>query len=122
MLMVVPLYVNWPLVDIQNDTRARDQAQAALSEAGPQAIIFGWWTSAPAIHYLQMVENQRPDVLVINRFLIGAEEMYALIDQSLGDRPVYVLELDEGLIGAYQPVPVGPMFELTPRTLAGVEP
>ncbi len=121
-LMVLPLFVNWPLVNVQNDTRARDMAQAALSEAGPQAIIFGWWTSAPPIHYLQMVEDQRPDVLVINRFLIGAEEMYALIDRSLGYRPVYVMELDEGLIGAYRSVPVGPMFELTPRTLAGVEP
>jgi hypothetical protein len=122
LLMVVPLFVNWPLIDVQNDTRARDRAQAALSEAGPQAIIFGWWTSAPPIHYLQMVENQRPDVLVINRFLIGADEMYALIDRSLGDRPVYVMELDEGLIGAYQLEPVGPMFELTPRKLVGVEP
>jgi hypothetical protein len=121
-LMVVPLFVNWPLVNVHNDTRARDLAQAALSEAGPQAIIFGWWTSAPSIHYLQMVENQRPDVLVINRFLIGADDMYALIDRSLGQRPVYVMELDEGLIGAYQPEPIGPMFELTPRKLAGVEP
>lgn len=122
LLMVVPLYVNWPLVNVHNDTRARDLAQAALSEAGPRAIIFGWWTSAPPIHYLQVVEKQRPDVLVINRFLIGAEEMYGLIDQSFGDRPVYVMELDEGLIGAYQPQPVGPMFELTPRKMAGVEP
>jgi hypothetical protein len=121
-LMVVPLFVNWPLVNVHNDTRARDMAQAALSEAGAGAIIFGWWTSAPPIHYLQMVENQRPDVLVINRFLIGAEEMYALIDRSLGFRPVYAVELDEGLIGAYQVEPVGPMFELTPRKLAGVEP
>jgi hypothetical protein len=122
LLVVVALFVNWPLVNVRNDTRAHDRAQAALSEAGPEAIIFGWWTSAPPIHYLQMVENQRPDVLVINRFLIGAEEMYALIDRSLGRRPVYVMELDEGLIGAYQIVPTGPMFELTPRRLAGVEP
>ncbi len=121
-LAVAALAVNWPLVNIHADTRARDRAEAALTQANPDAIIFGWWTSAPPMHYLQFVEGLRPDVQVINRFLIGAEEMYALIDRSLGQRPVYVMELDEGLVGAYWPVPVGPMFELTPRELAGVEP
>jgi hypothetical protein len=118
-LAVLALIINWPLVNVRADTRARDQSEAVLSQARPGAIIFGWWTSVPPIHYLQMVEDQRPDVLVINRFLIGAEEMYTLINRSLGQRPVYVIELDEGLIGAYQPVRVGPMFELTPRELAG---
>ena len=121
-LAVVALVVNWPLVDVHADTRARDRADAALTLAEPEAIIFGWWTSAPPMHYQQLVAGQRPDVLVINRFLIGAEEMYALIDRSLGRRPVYVMELDEGLLGAYRPVPVGPMFELAPRELAGVGP
>jgi len=67
------------------------------------------------------VEDQRSDVLVINRFLIGAEEMYSLIDNSLGQRPVYAVELDEGLVGTYNIVSVGPMFELTPREMAGTE-
>ncbi len=121
-LAVLALAVNWPLVDIHNDTRARDRAETALALAGPQAIILGWWTSAPPMHYQQLVEGQRPDVLVINRFLIGAEEMYALIDGSLGRRPVYVMELDEGLINVYRPVPVGPMFELTSRQAAAYPP
>lgn len=121
-LAILALVTNWPLVNVRADTRARDRAEAALTYARPGAIIFGWWTSVPPIHYLQMVEEQRPDVLVINRFLIGAEEMYNLINNSLGRRPIYVMELDEGLIGAYQPVSVGPMFELTPRELAGIEP
>lgn len=121
-LAILALVTNWPLVNVRADTRARDRAEAALTHARPGAIIFGWWTSVPPIHYLQMVEEQRPDVLVINRFLIGAEEMYNLINNSLGRRPIYVMELDEGLIGTYQPVSVGPMFELTPRELAGMEP
>jgi 4-amino-4-deoxy-L-arabinose transferase-like glycosyltransferase len=121
-LAALALVTNWPLVNVRADTRARDRAEAALTYARPGAIILGWWTSVPPIHYLQMVEEQRPDVLVINRFLIGAEEMYSLIDNSLGQRPVYVMELDEGLIGAFRPVSVGPMFELTPRELAGMEP
>jgi 4-amino-4-deoxy-L-arabinose transferase-like glycosyltransferase len=121
-LALVGLFVNWSLVDVHADTRARDRASAALETAGPQAIVFGWWTSAPPMHYQQLVEGQRPDVLVINRFLIGADEMYTLIDRSLGQRPVYVMELDEGLINAYRPVPVGPMFELAPRELAEIEP
>jgi hypothetical protein len=94
----------------------------ALSLAQPDAIVLGWWTSAPPLQYLQIVEGQRPDVLVINRFLIEADEMYALINGSLGHKPVYVMELDEGLIGAYQAVPVGPMFELVPREVAEVQP
>jgi hypothetical protein len=116
----VALVVNWPLVNVRTDTRARDRAEVALALARPGAIIFGWWTSAPPMHYLQTVEERRPDVLVINRFLIGAREMYSLIDRSLGRRAVYVMELDEGLVIKYRAEAVGPMFELRPRTLAGV--
>jgi hypothetical protein len=118
----VPLVVNWPLVNVHDDTRARDLADAALMHASRDAIILGWWTSVPPIQYLQLVENRRPDLLVINRFLIGADEMYALIDHSLGNRPVYVMELDEGLAKAYQPVSLGPMYELAPRRLAEANP
>jgi len=120
LLAVVALVVNWPLVNVRTDTRARDRAEVALALARPGAIIFGWWTSAPPMHYLQTVEERRPDVLVINRFLIGAREMYSLIDRSLGQRAVYVMELDEGLVTKYRAEAVGPMFELRPRTLAGV--
>ncbi len=121
-LAVIALVVNAPLVNVRDDTRARDRAQAALAQAGPDAIILGWWTSTPPMQYLQLVEGQRQDVLVINRFLIGAEEMYTLIDNSLGQRPVYVMELDEGLIGAYTPQPVGPMYELFSSKVAEAKP
>jgi hypothetical protein len=120
-LAVVVLVVNWPLVNVRTDTRARDRAEDAFALARPGAVIFGWWTSAPPMHYLQIVEEQRPDVLVINRFLIGAQEMYALIDRSLGQRAVYVMELDEGLVTQYRTEAIGPMFELKPRGLAGVK-
>ena len=121
-LAIVALLVNWPLVDVHGDTRARDRAEAALSQAHPNAIIFGWWTSAPPLQYQQLVEGQRQDVLVINRFLIGADEMYTLINDSLGHQPVYVMELDDGLVGAYDPIPVGPMFQLIPREMAEAGP
>ncbi|RPI51674.1 MAG: DUF2723 domain-containing protein, partial [Chloroflexi bacterium] len=122
LLPLVALLVNGPLVNVRHDTRARDRAEAILESAGPEAIVFGWWASAPPVQYLQIVEGQRPDVLVINRFLIGAREMYGLIDRSLGSRPVYVVELDEGLTGAYDVSSVGPMFELRPREMAGAGP
>jgi hypothetical protein len=85
--------------------------------------MLGWWASAPPLQYQQIVEGQRPDVTIINRFLIGADEMYALIDQSLASRkPVYVMELDEGLVNTYTPIPTGPMFELAPREMAEIRP
>jgi len=121
-LALAALAVNGPLVNVRSDTRARERAEAILASAGPEAIVFGWWTSAPPVQYLQIVEGQRPDVLVINRFLIGAREMYGLIDRSLGSRPVYVVELDEGLTGTYDVSAVGPMFELLPRGMAGAGP
>jgi hypothetical protein len=121
-LAVVALVVNWPLVNVHGDTRARDRAEAALAQAAPNAIILGWWTSAPPMRYLQLVEKCRPDVLVINRFLIGADDMYALIDHSLGTRAVYVMELDDGLVNVYRPSPVGPMYQLAPRELAEASP
>jgi hypothetical protein len=121
-LAIVALVVNWALVDVRADTRARDKAEAILSAADPEAIVFGWWTSAPPVHYLQIVEGRRPDVLMINRFLIGEDEMHTLIDRSLGKRPVYAVELDPGLIDAYRTLSVGPMFELVPRRAAGMGP
>ncbi len=122
LVAVAALLVNGPLLDVRRDTRARDRAEAILEAARPEAIVFGWWASAPPVQYLQIVEGQRPDVLVINRFLIGAADMYGLIDRSLGSRPVYVVELDEGLTGAYDVRSVGPMFELRPRARAGAGP
>jgi hypothetical protein len=121
-LALAAVLVNWSLVDVHDDTRARDRAEAILTTADADAIVFGWWTSAPAVHYLQIVEGWRPDVLVVNRFLIGADEMYALIDRSLEHRPVYTVELDEGLVTVYRAISRGPLFELTPHQMAGAQP
>jgi hypothetical protein len=44
----------------------------------------------PIIEYLQLVEGQRPDVWVLNRFLIGQDELRLLILQEAEHRPVYI--------------------------------
>ncbi len=40
--------------------------------------------------YLQIVETRRPDVQIIDRFLISPEDERRLMERSLPIRPVYV--------------------------------
>ncbi|MCA9977700.1 MAG: hypothetical protein KC413_18200, partial [Anaerolineales bacterium] len=81
----------------------------------PNAIIFGWWETVPGVQYLQLVEGQRPDVLVINRFLIGGNEMNQLILRELGQRPIYINNPSIELLRVAKVTPVGPLYLLEPR-------
>ncbi|HSJ54487.1 MAG TPA: DUF2723 domain-containing protein, partial [Anaerolineae bacterium] len=57
LLALAALLLNGPLVNVRDDTRARDRAEAILQSAGPECIVFGWWASAPPVQYLQLVEG-----------------------------------------------------------------
>jgi hypothetical protein len=81
---------NWRLVDLSDDWSARTRGETILRQAKPNALILGWWHTAPVIQYLQLVEGQRPDVKVINRFLIDRDDLRRLIEAEVKRRPVYI--------------------------------
>jgi len=66
------------------------------------------------MQYLQLVEGQRPDVLLINRCLISWDDMSSLIAHQGESRPIYAVELDGGLAAQFQAVPIGGAFRVRP--------
>ncbi|MCA9932478.1 MAG: DUF2723 domain-containing protein [Anaerolineales bacterium] len=106
---------NWRLVDLSEDWSTREQAEAILRLVEPDALVLGWWDTAPSIQYLQLVEGERPDVTVINRFLISPEDMNRLILTEINRRPVYINNPSIELLQRTTAVAVGPLYRLEPR-------
>jgi hypothetical protein len=91
-LIIALCCINYTYVDLSEDDRARTQAQAFLDDAAPNALVVGWWTEITPLHYLQYVEGQRPDLLMINRLMISDLALRQLVHnwQPYGD--VYLLQ------------------------------
>jgi 4-amino-4-deoxy-L-arabinose transferase-like glycosyltransferase len=118
--VLLALAWNWQRVDLSGDWSTREQSEAILAQAQPDAIIFGWWDTVPAAQYLQLVEGRRPDVTLINRFLISSENMNALINSELGKRPIYFDNPPTSLLYQSRVTAAGPLYLLTPP--AGTSP
>ena len=103
---------NWARVDLSDDWSTREQSEAILQNAKPNAIIFGWWDTVPGVQYLQSVEGQRPDVTLINRFLISGADMHQLIRNELGRRPIYLDNPSIDLLRQSRVTAVGPLYLL----------
>ena len=113
--MALAVGANWQQVDLSDDWSTREQSEAILSQAEPNALIFGWWDTVPAIQYLQLVEGQRPDVLAINRFLITPEDMNQLILTAVHERPIYINNPSIALLRETTVTVVGPLYRLEPK-------
>lgn len=117
MVAIVLLAVawNWRLVDLSHDWSARQRAEAVLRNVRPNALVFGWWDMAPVLQYLQLVEGQRTDVRVINRFLIAPADLNRLIEKEVRYRPIYIDSPPNDLLMTMEAEPVGPVFRLVPQ-------
>lgn len=113
--VVAALVWNWSRVDLSDDWSTREQSEMILQHAQPNAIIFGWWDTVPALQYLQLVEGQRPDVTLINRFLISGEDMNQLIWRELGRRPIYFDNPSVDLLRESRATAAGPFYLLEAR-------
>lgn len=109
---------NWSRVDRSQDWSTRQQSEAILQEVEQNALIFGWWDTAPGLQYLQLVEGQRPDVTIINRFLISGPDMIRLIRDELGRRPIYINNPSIELLSLARASPAGPLYLLEPLEAA----
>ncbi len=115
LLVVVALGWNWRLADQSHDRSTRERAEAILSRAEPGALIFGWWDTAPAVSYLQLVEGQRPDVRVVNRFLVPYDALLIWIEREAQVRPVYIDTAPPELLDTLYAEASGPLVVLRPR-------
>ena len=84
------LVYNLRLNDLSHDRSARERGEAILAQAAPRALVVGWWETVPVLQYLQIVEGRRPDLHLINRFLVRPEALQPLLETQSTGRPVYV--------------------------------
>jgi hypothetical protein len=114
-VVLVSLFLSWPLVDLSDDWSARERGEDILQEMESNALIFGWWDTVPVIEYLQLVEGKRPDVQAINRFLISSDDMLNLIKRDINHRPVYIDNLHPSLLRIVEVESVGPLYRMRLR-------
>lgn len=114
-MVLLALAWNWSRVDLSDDWSTRQQSEEILQEVQPNALVFGWWDTVPGLQYMQLVEGQRPDVTVINRFLIGGDDMNRLILSQLGRRPIYINNPSIELLRVAKVTPSGSLYHLAPN-------
>jgi 4-amino-4-deoxy-L-arabinose transferase-like glycosyltransferase len=108
------LIVNFSLADVSWDRRAHDNAAAMLKAAEQNALVLADWGYAAPMSYLQLVESRRPDVEVVNNFLISYADAQELVARSIERRPVYIVsvEPDRSAAARYELQVAGPGFRV----------
>jgi hypothetical protein len=94
---LIAFFWNLPLVERENTSKYRDEAEEIFKTVENDAVIIGYWDRIPILQYLQLVENQRKDVSLINRFLITDHDAKEYIQSVIGVRPIY--STDSTLLG-----------------------
>jgi len=115
--LLVPAATGWDArrayADRSNDHAGRDWLRDAFATLRPDAVVVSWWSYSTALWYAQLIDGQRPDLLVIDdrtRLDEGLGDVTDVIDAHLGQRPVYVIPTDVDLVSLaarYELVPVG---------------
>jgi hypothetical protein len=105
---------NWPLISQSGNYQAQEKAEAIFAQVEEGAIIYGKWPTIPVLQYYQIVEGRRPDLKLINRFLISPTNMEYWIGQevALQQRPIYIDYITQYLIDHYSigdPEPLYPI-------------
>ncbi len=108
-----------PRVNLSGDWSTRTRGEAILAAAAPDALIIGWWDTVPVIQYLQLVEGQRPDVQVLNRFLISSQDLHALLLREAAVRPVYINDLPASWSTRLGTLPAGALERVVVKRSSG---
>ncbi|MBI5652907.1 MAG: DUF2723 domain-containing protein [Chloroflexi bacterium] len=98
-LPVFALVTNFPRFDKSNYFTARDFAQTVFADhLAPNAVVIAPWEISQPLRYFQFVENQRPDLLVVNISPVW-DKQFGLLHtnaHALG-RPFYLVEFNPEL-------------------------
>jgi hypothetical protein len=131
--ILLGLILNWRWVDLSKTDSFAVFAEELLSGAAPHAVVIAPWSSAVVLEYYQVVEGQRPDLLIANRSRHGVARYYELwlqgfsrkeilaeikseeaelIDQYIEQRTVYAVQYDPALAEKFEYLPEGTVFRL----------
>jgi hypothetical protein len=98
LLPLTALVANFPLLDKSSNYTARDFAQAVLRDnIAPNAVVIAPWEVSQPIRYLQFVENQRTDLLVVNVPPVWPQFETMLTNAHKLNRPFYLVQFDPEL-------------------------
>ena len=122
------LIANWSFADHHDDWDAYLWAAKILEQVEPDAMILTQWTGATPLSYMQIVEQRRPDVKIIDRGMLAlgirdslgragqdSDSRYikatearlrTIVSDALKERPVYLTEDDPTLrlLFCYKPL------------------
>jgi hypothetical protein len=88
------IYTNTGLLDLRNDYRARDQSEALMRTAEPDAVVIGTWTAVAPLEYMQDVEHQRTDLTLVEAWVFGFWGPNDVVQYALAHgRTVYIDDL-----------------------------
>jgi hypothetical protein len=88
-LLAGQLIVFYPRSDMSQFTSIRDQQLSELRQLPARAVYFGDWETVVVSEYLQIVEQQRPDVLVLNLpYMVPAQREVYAAQLAGSDRPL----------------------------------
>jgi len=89
-LIVRLAWFNCAYVDLGDDISARTTGEQILATMEPDALFIGMWEHVPILEYLQIVEQQRPDVQLVNGVFVGPTGSGQLVQEAHHQgRPVY---------------------------------
>jgi hypothetical protein len=103
LFILLGLGLNWRWVDMSQADGYALFADQMMSATEPDSMIIASWSSAVVLEYYQVVEGQRPDLVIFNRSRFRAARYYELWRQGLpGDTILAEIDSEEvGLIDQY---------------------
>jgi len=100
-VVLAPVPGRYASVDASTDTEARAWLDATMAALAPDAVVVSWWSYSTTLWYGHLVEDQRPDITIIDDRTIIDEDLGdagAVIDKYFGSRPVYLVRLESDLL------------------------
>ena len=133
-LVFLGLGLNWRWVDMSKVDNYSMFAEEMMALAVPQSVVIAPWSSAVVLEYYQVIEGQRPDLLIVNSSRLSVARYYELwqqglshekimkkidaekvdfIDKYIQEKTVYAVEYDPEIARKFEYLPEGPAFKLT---------
>jgi hypothetical protein len=81
---------NYPLVDLSGDRRPGEWARDLLERVPPNATVMARWAFSGPLRYEQLIEGFRPDVQVIDTFLISRADARRFVEENVDHKPLIV--------------------------------
>ena len=143
LLVALPLVAGlarYPALDLSRDRAAADWVRAALAELPPNALLItGEDRHTFTLDYVQWVEGQRPDVILLDGELLAypwyreqlarrypawaqsgiPTSLEEVVQANSSQRPVYLSSSRSSLDDLFQSIPQGPLWRVVSKDTSG---